>query len=77
MAVKGVPFILLVLLINVKLRATEKTAREKRQISYPQIYQTVQACIEEANQELAIQKQLDKYMMDTGKLLFIIIIIFL
>lgn len=68
MAVWSWPFLALLCLGNVKFHATEQSGREKRQVSYPQIYQTVKECIEEANNELAIQKQIDKYMMDTGKL---------
>lgn len=68
MAVWSWPFLALLCLGNVKFHATEQLGREKRQVSYPQIYQTVKECIEEANNELAIQKQIDKYMMDTGKL---------
>lgn len=67
MAVWSWPFLALLCLGNVKFHATEQLGREKRQVSYPQIYQTVKECIEEANNELAIQKQIDKYMMDTGK----------
>lgn len=67
MAVWSWPFLVLLCVGNVKLQASEQLGREKRQISYPQIYQTVKECIEEANNELAIQKQIDKYMMDTGK----------
>lgn len=67
MAALGWPFFVLLVLNNVQQRSTEVSLREKRQISYPMIYQIVHDVIEEANQELAVQKQIDKYMMDTGE----------
>ena len=60
--------ILAILLLSCE-SGTGNLSREKRQVSFQDVYQMVKSAIDEANQELVRRKEVDKVMLEQGKVI--------